>query len=615
MADQKISLKWDGRGDIRTDNITPVGLKPVKRLSYGSPDFSALSGQNLIIEGDNAPVMKSLVAGTFRLKGRVNLMLWDPPYNTGHKDFLYNDDYYLTSKEAAELKRKKGERGGVADLFVSERDASRHTKWLSFMEVRLDLAKRLLAPSGVVAVHISYQELFRLGLLMDEVFGENNRLGIINWECAYSPKNDNKNIPSTTDYILVYAKDKDISYRGTLPRTESMDAKYGRPDGDKREWRPDNFSASHGTDNYIYGIENPFTGDVHYPPKGVYWRRPKNIVKEILSKWGVEFEVNRKGDVRVKKGQDMKKAERILERGPWPELYFGNDGKGRPTPKRYKDKLRNEGRVVGTYWEADEVLDADDSDDDTFNWSLRHELSGHNDEAKKLMKAVLGGDCPFDTPKPVRLTERLVEMFCPKDGIVLDAFGGSATTAHAVLNLNSRGASRHFVLIERGSGEDGFCDTITSERVKRVINGKWVKPRPDTVATGGSFAYLKAGARISGKYIMASKREELSDIILTSHVGAVPLDDDKSKPRYVIGKDAKGRAIALAWDHGKEADAGRLTMERYREIMDEVKRMLLVRPVFIYATSNEGPNGSPNYTFHQIPNEILAALEIGNLTD
>lgn len=112
-----------------------------------------------------------------------------------------------------------------AQGFVGEKDASRHTKWLCFMEVRLKLAKKLLRESGIIAVCISYQELFRLGLLMDEIFLEKNRLGIINWECAYSPKNDNKGIPSTTDYILVYAKNKEKAFRGIMPRLEESDAK------------------------------------------------------------------------------------------------------------------------------------------------------------------------------------------------------------------------------------------------------------------------------------------------------------------------------------------------------------------------------------------------------
>jgi len=628
MADQMISLRWTGLGAILSESVTPVTLTVDKKRSYKR---LMPKSANLIIEGDNAPVMKSLCAGTLRLRGKVDFMLWDPPYNTGNKDFLYEDNFYLTKKAQEAWKQnnlpkraltvKKGEKGLKVeaserlDLFVKETDASRHSKWLSFMEVRLELAKKLLRESGVIAIHIGYQELFRLGLLMDEVFGEENRLGIINWECAYSPKNDNKGIPSTTDYVLIYAKNRDKAFRGIIPRTEEMDARYKNPDGDKRVWKADNLNAARNTPADFYGIENPITGDLHFPAAGASWRVSKTKAKEMLSGWGVAFEVSAKGDCVVKKGQNRDKAYAIFKRGPWPKIYFGQSGKGRPALKRYHDELKNEGRVVGTYWPADEIVDETWSTDESLNLALPHEISGHNDSAKKLLKAILGDDCVFNTPKPLKLTERLIEMFCPKDGIVLDAFGGSATTAHAVLNLNvsNPDTNRQFVIIERGSDHYGFADSITAERVRRVIDGKWVHPKPDTKPTGGSFVYLKAGKPISAKYILESKRADLIDVILTAHDGSEQLDDELAKvAKYVVGQDKDGKAIALVWDLNRGNEQGYLTREIYREIMDEVKAFKMKKPVFIYGSVNAGPNGSSSYTFMQIPDEILAALEITN---
>lgn len=483
------------------------------------------------------------------------------------------------------------------------------------MEVRLELAKKLLKDTGVIAVHISYHELFRLGLLMDEIFGEDNRLGIINWECAYSPKNNNTGMPSTTDYVLVYAKDKRIVYRGVVPRTDEMNARYKSIDGDLRIWSSDNLSSMKNPESYRYGIENPFTGDIHFPPGTSYWRMPKNAVKEYLSDWGIDYTIDSHGNCVVKKGQDRNRARKKFEQGPWPKIFFlGKSGEGRPRLKRYLDELKNEGRVLGTYWEADEILDWQAP----FNLSLAHELSGHNDGAKKLIKAVLGDDCPFDTPKPLKLTERLIQMFCPKGGIVLDAFGGSATTAHAVLSLNHKDEDSHrkFIIIERGSKDHGFANTITAERVRRVIKGDWVKPQKDTKALPGSFVYMKAGKPISGKYILESKRDDLVDIILTSHEGSAALDDvDAKKVKHIIGCDARGNAIALVWDPSKGDASGHLTMKIHREILAEVKALKLKKPVIIYGSVNAGPNGSASYEFRQIPDEILAALEIPNLTD
>lgn len=424
-------------------------LKPVPELSLPIGTAS----ENAIIEGENSLVLTYLLG----LHKSYDFMLWDPPYNTGNK-FIFNDKF--TKKE-----------------------------WLSFMEVRLELAKKLLKDTGVIAVHISYHELFRLGLLMDEVFGEDNRLGIINWECAYSPKNDNKGIPSTTDYILIYARSKGLAFRGLMPRTAAMNDRYKSIDGD-RDWASDNLTVPRSSAADNYGIENPFTGELHFPPGGRSWGMAKSKVQENLSHWGVKYVFDIAGNCVVKKGEDRREVKSKFKKGPWPRIFFlGKSGEGRPRLKRYFDELKNEGRVLGTYWEADEILD----EHVPFNLSLTHELSGHNDGAKKLIKAVLGDDCPFDTPKPLKLTERLIQMFCPKDGIVLDAFGGSATTAHAVLSLNYKDEDsyRKFIIIERGSKDNGFANTITAERVRRVIKGNWVKPQKETKPLPGSFVYSR----------------------------------------------------------------------------------------------------------------------------
>jgi adenine-specific DNA-methyltransferase len=630
MADQIISLRWAGRGTIQSDNITPVALVPDKKRSYKK---ITPKNSNLIIEGDNAPVMKSLCAGTLRMRGKIDFMLWDPPYNTGNNDFIYEDNFYLTKKDQKTWESKnsnkilfdiKTDKKGLTlqptkklDLWVKETDASRHSKWLSFMEVRLELAKKLLKDTGVIAVHISYHELFRLGLLMDEIFGEDNRLGIINWECYYSPKNDKKNaLPSTTDYILIYAKNKKLAFRGHIPRTKEMNSRYKSPDGDSRLWESIPLLATSGSESYRYGIQNPFTGEIHYP-KTAYWRRSKENIKKMLQGWGITYIEDKNGNLVTSGKYDKEVLMKKLSK-PWPLIHFGKEGKGVPRLKSYLEDVikKNQGKSIGTYWGADEILD--ESFYEPINLSLSHELSGHNDGAKKLMKAILGDKCAFDTPKPLKLTERLIEMFCPKDGVVLDAFGGSATTAHAVLSLNAKDtdSDRKFVIIERGSKDYGFADSITAERVRKVISGKWVHPTKDTKATGGSFVYMKAGKPISGKYILESKRDDLIDIILTSHEGSVALDDEEiKKSKYVIGRDSNNNAIALVWDPKKGAERGHLTMKIHKEILNEVKALKLKKPVFIYGSVNAGPNGSPSYSFRQIPDEILAALEVSNLRD
>ena len=301
-------------------------------------------------------------------------------------------------------------------------------------------------------------------------------------------------------------------------------------------------------------------------------------------------------------------------------IFFGSTGTAGPRKKHYFHRVKDNSRALGTYWEAEEVLDDRPYEDvaEISDLSLRHELSEHNDAAKKLLKAVLGDNCPFETPKPLKLTQRLIEMFCPKDGLVLDAFAGSGTTGHAVLSLNAQGANRRFVLIERGTSADGYAETITAERVRRVIDGRWEKPQKDTAATGGSFAYYKAGGPISKRHILESKRDDLIDIILTSHEGSLSLEPSDTA-NHIVGRTANGNAIVLVWDATKGTDHNVLTMDVYKEVMAEAKRLGMPGskevPVFIYGASNCGPNGSPTYTFHQIPDEILAALGITNLLE
>lgn len=616
MSDQRILANWDGRGEITQWNVKPVVLKEIRAQNFPKAKQSEDLPKNLMIEGDCGPVMKTLCAGNFRLKGRIDLMLWDPPYNTGKADkgntgngFIYNDRFYLNKDLAKKLKEENPEAEWVkSEQLVTDKNPSRHSLWLNFMELRLDLAKRLLAPTGIIAIHIGYQELFRLGILMDQIFGEENRLGIINWECAYSPKNDNKGIPSTTDYVLVYAKNKEKCYRGTLPRTEEMDGRYKSPDGDPRPWKSGDFSAASGTETYRYGIENPFTKILHYPPSGRYWTSPRHTVRGIVEKWGVEYEWCQEKNSLMVVSKDRKPAKKILEDGTWPEIYFGKTGEGKPAYKRHQDTIKTEGRVIGSYWPSEEILD---DEDQVFSEALSHEISSHNDAGKKLLKAIMG-DCPFDTPKPLKLTERLIKLFCPPDGIVLDAFGGSATTAHGVLSLNEKeGANRQFVVIEykpeKGSSLPAYANTITAERIRRVISGKWAKPTKDTKALPGQFAFFQEGEAVNKSHLLAASRIQLTDTILSLHDINGFTSQIPEGTKYVIGTTMDHRPIILHWGGQGKSD---FTKEIYWEVMEEVKNLKLdARPLEVYAETNRCSTGS-TFNFNRIPEDILLKLGI-----
>jgi adenine-specific DNA-methyltransferase len=229
------------------------------------------------------------------------------------------------------------------------------------------------------------------------------------------------------------------------------------------------------------------------------------------------------------------------------------------------------------------------------------------------VKAILGHG-KFTTCKPVELSMALIDYLCPPEGLVMDAFAGTGTTGHAVLQLNTdKKHTRRFVLVESGATDNVYTDYITAERVRRVINGNW-SSNPASPKCPGNFAYLKKGQAIDRQAILTARRDDLADIILTAHDNSVALDDVSSKPKYVIGHDSQKRAIALVWDPAKGEDSSIFTTEVYREVLAEVKSLGLQKPPYVYAAVNATANGG-GYDFREIPDKILAALGILNLRD
>ena len=248
---------------------------------------------HILIEGDNLEALATLA---YTHEGKIDVIYIDPPYNTGNKDFIYNDSY------------------------VDKEDSYRHSKWLSFMSRRLKIAKKLLSDRGVIFISIDDNEQAQLKLLCDETFGENNFLAEIMWHKNYASANDSKTFSKVLDYILVYRK-TDTFIRNLLPRTEKQNIlyKYDSNDG-KGKWRPDNLSVRTYSANYDFPIVNPITGVEYYPPKGRSWMTNKERIQEWIT------------ETRV---------------------YFGLNGKGAPQLKRYLSEVQ-QGVVPTTYWSYDD---------------------------------------------------------------------------------------------------------------------------------------------------------------------------------------------------------------------------------------------------------------------
>lgn len=424
--EQRYQFTWpDKRAAIRLAN-TPTS-KTLRPCRAESVDFDTT--QNLYIEGDNLDVLKLLRENYL---GKVKMIYIDPPYNTGN-DFVYNDDF---AQGKTEFEQRSGlfDEEGHQTIDPMQRNTEAngrfHTDWLNMIYPRLKVARDLLSDDGVIFISIDDNEVENLRKVCDEIFGEQNFIATIVWQKKYAATNDSKEFSTTHDYIVSYKKTKQF-IRNLLPRTAEQNAPYKYDDHDGRGlWRSDNLLVKSFSQSGVYPIINPNTGVEYYPPKGSCWRASQ----ETMNVWLAE---NR--------------------------IYFGKDGTGAPQLKRYLNEVQ-QGRVPITWWTFEEV--------------------GHNDEANKEVSALFGSKTPFDTPKPIRLIEQMLKIGVNKDSLVLDFFSGSATTAHAVMQLNAEdGGNRKFIMVQLPektdpkseaykAGYPNICE-IGKERIRRA--GKKIK--------------------------------------------------------------------------------------------------------------------------------------------
>ena len=314
-------------------------------------------------------------------------------------------------------------------------DLTRHDKWLCMMYPRLKLLQKLLAEDGIIFISIDDTEHAYLRLICDEIFGSNNFLANIAWEKRYTRSNNAKLFYSLKDSILCYRKSEVLSVLKEA-RTEKADSNYANPDNDPRgDWM---------TASYV----NPATRD----------KRP-NLVYEIVSP---------DGRVITHPTHAWKyKREEYLRHKEENRLWWGSDGTAiYPRLKLFKSEMP--GMVPVDIWNYKET--------------------GTTDDGGNTIKAIFG-NLTFDTPKPYTLVERIIKMIPDSNAIVLDSFAGSGTTAHAVLNMNKAdGGHRKFILVEMMD----YADSITAERVKRVIQG-YGQGKNAVEGTGGDFSFYDLG--------------------------------------------------------------------------------------------------------------------------
>lgn len=328
---------------------------------------------------------------------------------------------------------------------VDKEDMTRHDKWLCLMMPRLKLLRELLSEEGAIFISCDDNEEHRLRVLLDEIFGENNFKANFIWNHRKSSQND-IDVSLSHNYTICYAKNIE-QFR--LNPLGINDDKFSNPDNDpKGDWVADPMDAPGIRENLSYEILNPNTNDVFLPPKDRHWRFTKEKFEDALAE-------NR--------------------------IVFGKTGKSKPQYKRYKFEAEEKGTNPFTIW----------TDVDT--------ATGATQELMQLFN----GEKIFNTPKPTALLKRIFHLATKENDIILDSFAGSGTTAHAVLELNKDdGGNRKFIMVE----QEDYANTITAERVRRVIKGvKTAKSELLKKGTGGSFSYFELGDTIEMESLLRGK--------------------------------------------------------------------------------------------------------------
>ena len=589
-----VKIQFNGKANARqlARKVRPRVQKSIKKYSVGDAEAQS---RNLVIEGDNLQSMVTL----YRERGQVDLILTDPPYNTG-KDFRYNDRWDEDPNDP-----------GLGEL-VSEEEVAKHTKWMRFMLPRLKMMQSMLKPTGFLAICIDHRELFHLGQMLDELFGDHNRVAIINWEKSAAGRPDNNHVSTSTEYVLVYAKDINQAKTASLDRVDADNKRYSNPDNDPGGlWREGNLTARTWSEPNDYAIQSPFTGERHYPAGEGAWRHPKRNIKKWLADWGSLYEERQLDDDHVpalmlKDGfsDEAREAARgRLKQDNWPFIWFGRDGSGRPRTKTYLDKIKK-GKIPVTYWADDNFAVPEELG--SVSWDYTE--SGRSSDGVGELTSIVGKGHNFTTVKPLKLMMKIIQLWCPADGLVLDPFGGSGTTAHAVLALNETTAtSRRFILVEQGRPEkgDSYARSLTTNRLSRVISGKWDNGKG--VPTGGGYRFVSLDKKVDADALLAMEREEMVDTVIASHFdnsrrrGSSLITVDPDAYRYLVAKNSDQEGFFLVWE-GPDKNTD-FTEDVYEECSNEAQRAGLKPNYHVYARYNLFQ--TENVRFYQIPDRIL----------
>ena len=420
-ATEAYEFNWVGKQEARAEVLRPIN-KTLRPVKEDSVDWD--NTQNLYIEGDNLEVLKLLQKSYL---GKVKMIYIDPPYNTG-KDFVYHDDYTQTQAEYDEASGAVDELGNRYRK-NTDSNGKYHSDWCSMIYSRLMVARSLLSEDGAVFISIDDHEEENIKKIANEIFGSQNFVACVVWQRTYAPISLKKYFSENHEFCYIYSKCLDKFKMNLLPRSDKQNKDYKNPDNDPRGvWKMGNLTVGPAVEKQIYPIIGP-TGKTFLPPSGYCWRFTKERFQQMLA------------DNRI---------------------WFGANGDNSPVPKLFLSEVQD-GVTPMTLWTFEEV--------------------GHGQEATRDFRDLMGQSV-FTNTKPLRYMNRFLQIGSDKNSTILDFFSGSATTAHATMQLNAEdGGNRKFIMVQLPekteedseaykAGYKNICE-IGKERIRRA--GKKIK--------------------------------------------------------------------------------------------------------------------------------------------
>lgn len=540
---RQYGLVWEDKPEAVEERLRselPV-LKEVKERAIISDDPNAPN--HILIEGDN---LEALVALTYTHAGKIDVIYIDPPYNTGNKDFVYNDSY------------------------VDKEDSFRHSKWLSFMSKRLQIAKQLLSDKGVIFISIDDNEQAQLKLLCDEIFGYDKFLGLITRRQSSGSKNDTgeNRITTTADYLIAYARDGFMF----SPYYVANQKNYTRED-DEGKFSPRALEMQGGGDTLVARPKMGYS---------VYYRERDKAIK-LLFDYDLNNDPVYSEPDKELIGQGYKcyrPRKRDMALGIW---RWGDD--------TFMEKFRQ--NLV--HFERGRIFIKERAKDDIPKYPEAIWEDYLNTQGTNELKEIFGGKS-FNFPKPVNLIMQMLRV--AKGSIILDFFAGSGTTLHATMQLNAEdGGHRQCILVT--NNENGICENVTYERNKRVIEGY-------TTSKGKYVEGLHCNSLRYYKTTFIPRNTTLKNLrnLVASSIELLCIKDNLYDERESFGHIKLDKRRARYFEHGRRRMLLICDETLLYDFIDEIREMELDSKIKVYVFSDSA------YAYDDDFEEVFDKVEV-----